>query len=120
MNEFSLIFQTKHIKIPSNFRFIDDVKDDILTALLKTRKYYVKSIVKEKTFNAFINQWVYGEHPEINFENISDFIKLSKEFDRMKDIIQIYQKYYINSQNLSLIDNYQLDTKKSELLKIIQ
>ena len=100
---FKFILKTKVIQIPSNFRFVNDVNPSILKILTSTQKYNVKSNVNEDIFQSFINHWINNQTPNITFENLSQFIELSEEFQRMEDIVQIFQKnvekYHINDLN---------------------
>lgn len=103
-NKFELFLQSKSFTIPSNFRYINDIDLNIYNTLLETNKYIVKSDVSEEVLQSFIKNWVYQELPIINQKNFSEYKKLSKEFDRMKDIIQLYKDLSSTSKVPSLID----------------
>lgn len=68
----------------------------------------------------FINHWVYNGIPDINLNNILEFELLSKEFDRMRNIIQLSRQYFqkaipsffINQKNNY---NHQLQEKEHKL-----
>ena len=66
---------------------------------------------------SFINHWIYNQTPDIKPDNISEYILLSEEFDRMRDIIELYnkqtEKSLIISKNAEL--KKKIDSKKSEL-----
>lgn len=87
---FYLKLKSEKFSIPEKFRFLSDVNPDIFEELKQRKQYEVKSDVTETVFQSFINYWVHRELPSINQNNIIEYHKLSKEFDQMKDIIQMY------------------------------
>ena len=98
-SEFFLFLNDKKISIPSTFACFDDVNPSIHESLIKTKKYEVKSEVREEVLLSFIEHWTTLKVPDIQPNTISEYTLLSNEFDRMKDLIQLYQK---RNKNLSL------------------
>ena len=95
MNTFKLIFKSRFFEIPSNFPSIEDVNTEIYQKLIKYNQYEVQSDVNEIIFESFLKQWIDSKMPFIQQCDISQYEKLSLEFDRMKDIIQLYKKIYL-------------------------
>lgn len=102
----------------SDFRNIYDVNPNIYKILASGEVYIVISDISRSTFLSFINNWITGETPIISSENIDEFEYLSDEFDRMKDLIQLYRMHQPDFiQNRSL--HYrQLILSKMEKLKL--
>lgn len=111
----TLILGTSTFEIPSNFRFLNDIKPDIYNTLMSTHKYDVKSKVSEEVLESFIRYWTKKEIPEFTENNISEYEKLSQEFDLMTDIIQIYKKYHSQVNSLTIENNF-LNTQISDHL----
>lgn len=59
---FKLISNSKMFTIPSNFRFLTDVKQEIYSTLQEKKEYSIKSSVSKKTFQSFINHWIFGRY----------------------------------------------------------
>lgn len=104
---FKLVLKSKVFYIPSEFPNLNDVDQDIYSTLISNRQYNVLSNVSEKVFQYFINNWVYNTVPDIQKDNFYEYEQLAKEFDRMKDIIQM--------NNFNII----LKNKKEALTKLI-
>lgn len=118
-DSFKLIFRSKTYSIPQNFPFLSDVNGQIYKTLLTTKRYNVKSNVREDVFLSFINNWTSQEIPIFSIDNINDFEILSQEFDRMKNLIQVFKKHtpafefsYIMNNNLNLQKKIKSDTAK--------
>ena len=107
---FQLILNDKNYIIPSSFPSLQDVNPDIYQMLIKYYQYKVKSNVYESVFAEFLDNWIKNKTPNIDYYNIYDFEKLSEEFDRMKDIVQLCK---INIQKLENI-NFYYYAKKNE------
>lgn len=93
-HKYELILKSEIYLIPSHFEYLKDVNPEIYFSLKTTQKYKVKSSICNKTMQLFINHWVYNEIPDINLNNILEFELLSKEFDRMRNIIQLSKQYF--------------------------
>ena len=106
-DSFKLISKDKQFIIPSNFRFLTDVNPSIYSSLIESHEYKIFSNVNENVLQDFINNWVNNENININFNNFSQFQSLSQEFDRIKDLIEIFQQKtkkisYYNLRNKNL------------------
>ena len=115
-----LILKSKEFIIPSDFQSLTDINQDIYAILKKSHQYSVKSKVNEKTFESFINNWVNKTLPEITLDNISEYEQLSREFDRMTDIIQEFRRNYIKITILNQTNQEmkrKILHKKSKLLQ---
>ena len=130
-NQFLLFSQEKSITIPSNFPSLFDVNPKIYEILTKNRTYYVKSNVDDEILEQFIDNWVNGTAPDINITNISMFISISEEFDRMQEHIQLFYKInpayniilFTNNQTLKTIitkKNNKLNQNKTKYLKVLE
>lgn len=118
-DSFKLIFRSKTYSIPQNFPYLSDVNGQIYNTLLTTKRYNVKSNVREDVFLSFINNWTSQEVPIFSIDNINDFEILSQEFDRMKNLIQVFKKHtpafefsYIMNNNLNFQKRIRSDTAK--------
>lgn len=96
-----MIFKTKKFKIPSKFRFLSWIDIQIYDILIKNHKYDVKSDVSEEVFESFIEYWVHKKIPIFDENNISEYEKLSEEFDLMKDLIQVYKSCNLQIDSLT-------------------
>ena len=92
LDAFKLVLKSKIFKISSNSRYINDVDPNIYSILISQGQYEIRSEVSEETLEGFINHWITQELPNINSNNIFEYIKLSNEFDRMKDIVNLFTK----------------------------
>ena len=92
MDTFILVLHSKKYQIPSNFRTLEDIDQSIYQALITTHQYEIKSKVNESVLKSFIDNWIYQSIPKINLTNFFQYEELSQEFDRMSDIIELYQK----------------------------
>ena len=92
LDAFKLVLKSKIFKISSNSRYINDVDPNIYSILISQGQYEIRSEVSEETLEGFINHWITQELPNINSNNIFEYIKLSNEFDRMKDIVNLFMK----------------------------
>lgn len=108
---YNIFLKFQRLEVPTNFPFLSNVNLNILQSLVKSGQYTVKSDVSEEVLQSFLNNWVTNDIPDINPENFSEFDKLSQEFERMKDLIQIFKN---NSSN-SII--FRLITKNRNLKK---
>lgn len=90
--KYKLYLKSSVFYIPTSFRSLKDVDDEIYSILTTKQQYEVKSNVSEESFKKFLKHWVERKIPEMNENNIQDFQLLSEEFDRMKDLIEIFQK----------------------------
>ena len=121
---FKLVSNFKIFLIPSKFRFLTDVNQEIYSTLQEKKEYSIKSSVSKETFQSFINHWIFGEIPVINSENFKEYEMLSKEFDLMQDLLQLYKNKVHNdddftrlSQNIELTQEYnntKIDLQKKE------
>lgn len=109
---FELILKDSVILIPSSFRSISDVNNDIFAILTKDKKYYVKSNVSKDTFQIFLNHWIHKEIPRITINNYLELFQLSQEFNRMQDIVKLYKNFISNSTIFSLLQQKQDLTKR--------
>ncbi|KAK8896916.1 hypothetical protein M9Y10_014842 [Tritrichomonas musculus] len=91
-NTYKLILKTKTFLIPSNFQNLENVNRDIYAKLISKGQYRVKSDVCNDNFRSFIEHWVKGIVPNIDYDNLYEYDQLSQEFDRMKQLIQIFKK----------------------------
>ena len=98
-HDFILIFKSKIYQFPFDSPLIQDVDPNIFNLIFYEKKYEIKSNVQEDTFLSFINYWFYRKVPIINDNNIDDYIMLSKEFDVMNSLIDIYLKSKIKHTN---------------------
>lgn len=108
---YDIFLKFQRLEVPTNFPFLSNVNPNILQSLVKSGQYTVKSDVSEEVLQSFLNNWVTNDIPDINPDNFSEFDKLSQEFERMKDLIQIFKN---NSSN-SII--FRLITKNHNLKK---
>lgn len=114
--EFKLILKSRIFLIPSNFRYLNDVNQEIYSTLLENKEYTIKSPASKKTTKSFIKHWITGEIPYINSENIAEYEMLSKEFDRMQDLLQIYKsKFHHNDDFTEINQNF---TKNQKIINI--
>lgn len=84
---FNLIFQGKDNNIPQNFPKRGEIKRSIFKALKINGKYEVESNVSEEVFLSFIKYIKENEEPEINEFNKQEYLKLSKEFQIMGNLL---------------------------------
>lgn len=113
-----LLLKNKLFSIPSDFCSLNDVKSDIYKELISNRQYKVKSNVHVDLFQLFIDNWVYNKALDININNFFELVLLSEEFDRIKDLIQLF--YRLNQNNNHLLKTNQeikqkLETKKHNI-----
>lgn len=87
----TLIMDKKSFFIPARFDSLSDVAQDIYLILTSIGKYHVKSKVNEEIFKSFINHWINNETPNIQVSNLFQYFQLSQEFDRMKDLMQMFR-----------------------------
>ena len=74
----------------------------------------MKSNVSIEVFDSFIKYLLKKETPNINSNNFFEYEELSKEFDFMKDIIQLHQQFLPSIKKKA---NYQ-DAQRSCKLQI--
>ncbi|KAK8845167.1 hypothetical protein M9Y10_021349 [Tritrichomonas musculus] len=111
-NCLKLIFKSKIFFIPRSFSNLPDVDRNIYDELTKTNRYVIKSNVNDKIFISFLNHWIFGLIPNINIDNIQEYELLSQEFDRMKNLIQIFKRFNPKFEISYLIENNQKYKKK--------
>ncbi|KAK8841185.1 hypothetical protein M9Y10_027385 [Tritrichomonas musculus] len=123
--EFTFIVQAKTYKILASFPYLQDVDEKIYKQLISTNQYEVKSRVSEEVFQSFINHWTKNELPNLQIDNLNEFEQLSKEFDRMQNLIQIFKKTAykcdipsLKKENQDLIEQFQASDKKVEWIII--
>ncbi|KAK8835695.1 hypothetical protein M9Y10_042292 [Tritrichomonas musculus] len=116
-NVLILSMNAKEFPIPKNFPRLIDVKPEIYKHLMTNGKYDIKSIVSTDTLDSFINHWVNSELPYICADNLSEYETLSEEFDKMKNIIQIFRKKLPDHDISSLLQfkNQLLQEKKQKI-----
>lgn len=107
-NEYKLILHEKVFHIPSDFRSLLDVKQDVYALIVQNGEYNVKSNVHENILKAFINHWVYQQVPNIFDDNIDEFRALSLEFGRMESIIEMVKNKQTKEESI----NEMLKSKK--------
>lgn len=110
---FIFYLNSKGFPIPSNSRYLTDISPEIYDKLTKNKFYIIKSKIKTNVLKSFINYLMFREMPNIDKTNLSDYVLLSKEFDCMIDLIQIYQNKIndIKSKN-SLLQIINTNKKK--------
>lgn len=116
-HKYEIILKSEIFLIPSHFEYLKDVNPEIYLSLKTTQKYKVRSSICNKTMQLFINHWVYNEIPDINLNNILEFELLSKEFDRMRNIIQLSKQYFqkaIHSFFINQKNNYNHQLQEKE------
>lgn len=99
--QFTLIFRSKFFPIPSDFKHFEDADSEICQQLRQKKEYEVKSKAKETTFSNFVNFWVNCELPSIRPDNINEYELLSREFDIMKNVIEMYKNHRIDTNGNS-------------------
>lgn len=109
---FKIILNSNEFLIPSDFNSLSDVDENIYSSLIKNHQYTVKSPASKEVLQSFINNWVSNEIPDINSENISLYSQLSEEFDRMKDLVQMFQRIS-PKRNFSSLLNKNTELKKT-------
>lgn len=115
---FMLILNSKIFRIPTNFRFCNDINPNIYNILKMKHKYTVKSKINYEIFQSFINYLVNGEIPNISIENFSEYTKISEEFDFMKDLIQMFVNFMPKySDSYDKIKNRELKQMKKVKIK---
>lgn len=127
-----LIFKNKKYQIPRIFLSINDVNQEISNCLKIKGIYEVCSKVSEEVFKSFIDHWTHESIPQISLNNIYEYEQISQEFDRMHDLIELYQQKRkdiiispILRQNQELRRKYlekvnHLNEKKAKYNQIIQ
>lgn len=109
------LLKSKSFQVALNFKSISDVDAKVYLEMFSNKKYIVKSKVTKETFQSFIDHWLYNKIPNINEKNLNEFIQLSDEFDRMKNIIQIFIK---NKLGIFKYHNFtSLSKKKIKLMQ---
>ncbi|KAK8898101.1 hypothetical protein M9Y10_000369 [Tritrichomonas musculus] len=98
-----LISQEGEFIIPSNCRFLINIDSNIYSKLISKRKYKVKSKVSKSVLSGFHKYLINREVPDINYDNFLEYDHLSKEFDIMKPLIQIYYKHKPSNLKSSII-----------------
>lgn len=115
-----MISNLKYYKIPTKLPSLLDIKPDIYEKLLITKEYQVKSQVDDDIFQSFINYLIDKKTPNICIKNITQYDKLSEEFDFMRNIVQLFRKissktelYILMKKNADL--QQQLFEKRNQL-----
>lgn len=91
-SKIAFILKSRSFHIQKRFTSFTNVDASTLQTLLKNKKYRVKSNVKKETFQSFLDHWQKNKVPNITVSNIKEYARLSKEFDRMNDLIQIFHR----------------------------
>lgn len=116
LKTFELILRNRIFQIPSNLPYMNDANSEIISSLMLFNKYVVKSKVTDEVFKTFIDHWINNQIPIICKDNIFEYETISKEFDQMKNLIEIFKKKQQNDFNSSLsIINRTLKIQKDEL-----
>ena len=84
---FNIIFQGKNNDIPQNFPKRGEIKKSVFKTLKAMGKYEIQSNVSEEVFLSFIEYLKGNVEPEINEVNKQEYLKLSKEFEIMGNLI---------------------------------
>lgn len=115
---FVIIHELIEFKIPSNCRFLSDMSQDIYDELKSKSVYHVQSNVTLDVCESFINYLMKRENPtNINLNNISEYEKLSQEFEIMGEIIQMNKNFIEKSDNFPI---YHKNQKLQKTLKEIR
>lgn len=101
--DFLLLYGTKVIKIPKDSFFLNEIDPSIAKELKSNKKYVIKSNVREKTFELFIEKCLSKSTLDINFKNVYEYDLLSNEFDYKKDLISLYKNLTASNSNNVLI-----------------
>lgn len=117
-SKLKLISNGKEYTIPSNFRSLPDVNPEIYNILITKGEYEIKSDTNENTLTSFINHWITGKPPEFQFSNIFIYLSLSLEFDRMKNLTEMYIKYMPDDVYCELIRKQDLFIKDIKSKKL--
>ena len=94
---YKLILKSKIFRIPSDFRFMSMINEDIYAKLKIEGQYEIKSNAREKVFNRFIEYWINKKIPYISQDNIREYEDLSNEFGIMTEIIRLFKKMHEKS-----------------------
>lgn len=115
---FKLQLRHKEFNIPSKFKGLFYVKEDIYFQLLyhPSHTYLVQSNVDELVFSSFLNYWVEEKDPQITFENYYQFYQIGQEFDLMQTILdQAKNNFDECQQNLYILKYFkETDTNSIE------
>lgn len=112
-DHFSLILNSKMFCISSNIPIINDFDSDIRNELINKGQYEVKSCVRVSVFENFLKYLVDKEIPYFWSNNIIEYEHLSKEFNCMQNLIQIFRKKRPNETISKLL--LQNETLKKKL-----
>ena len=117
-NCFKLQLRHKEFDIPSKFKGLFYVKEDIYFQLLyhPSHTYMVQSKVDELVLCAFIKYWVEEKEPQITYENYYQFYQIGQEFDLMQTILdQAKNNFDECQQNLYILKYFkETDTNSIE------
>lgn len=102
------------LELADNFHFFSNIDQKIYQTLISERQYIIKSQVCKETLESFINFCINGIIPDFS-SNISEYDQLSREFDIMRNLIQLYQQKTQCYEFLSLTtNNSELKSKLKE------
>ena len=87
---FDLYLKEKVFHIPILFDSIVNINPNIYKSLIFKHQYQVESNVDVSIFRCFIDYLVNKIQPEINLDNINDYLKLSEEF-KFQPLLQLIQ-----------------------------
>ena len=79
-------------------------------------EYEVKSNISDEILQLFIDHWVYNKIPFFSKYNISQYQQLSQEFDRLKDLLQIFNRTNQNTENIFFLHKNH-DFKSTKAIK---
>lgn len=99
-NELALILKDDMLLIPSDFTHLCETDSNIYKQLITEKKYEIQSEVNANILESFVNYWISKEDPNITPENISEYEKLSNEFNFMKNVIQYYKNIFNDQEYL--------------------
>lgn len=97
-NVFNFILNDKIFTIPSKFPSLNDVDPSVLEILKTKKEYEVESNVSNDNFQSFLDNWVKKEPLNLTVSNYYDYDQLSQEFDRIKEQIELFNKFYIREE----------------------
>lgn len=118
---FKLLLDNRIFFIPSKILFLSDVGSNIIDAIQKDNKYYIESDVNESVLQSFVDHWMNKKIPDILISNFDQYYQLSQEFDRMKNLIQLYKKITSNYAIFSLMrKNQALKEKMQQKKKLLK
>lgn len=113
-DSFLFLLRRKTFKVPLIFKHLTDISENISKILITSQnhQYEIQSNVSDDVFQSFIEYLVYSKHPDIQIDNIHEYIELSTEFNILQDIIENKKKefgeYLINLNAFFITNNQNL------------